>query len=39
MISDIIFGTVFLNVVHPFHAKSLFLEIKGYEKGLFESFL
>ena len=30
---DIIYGTVYLNVVHPFTAKSLFLELKGYEKG------
>ena len=30
---ETIFGTVFLRVVQPFTAHSLFLEIKGYEKG------
>ena len=34
---DIIYGTVFLNVVTPFTAKSLFLELKGYEKGKTEN--
>jgi len=29
---DIIYGTVFLNVLHPFTARSLILELKGYEK-------
>jgi hypothetical protein len=33
---ETIFGTVFLRVVTPFQANSLFLEIKGYEKGKFE---
>lgn len=33
---ETIFGTVFLRVVTPFQANSLFLEIKGYEKVFWE---
>jgi len=32
---ETILGTVFLNVLQPFNARSLILELKGYEKVFF----
>jgi len=33
---DVVYGTVYLNVLHPFTARSLIVEFQGYEKVFWE---